>query len=175
MRVADLKKTIREVPNYPKPGITFYDLSTLFRDGAAFHAAVERMVERYRGEKIDALAVIEARGFLLGSAMAYALGLGLVLLRKEGKLPRETESVRYALEYGESRIEMHRDAVAEGQRIVIMDDLLATGGTAAAAGRLIERFGGSVAGYGFLVELAFLGGRRQLGSSGIFSLIQYDG
>lgn len=175
MLVADLKKAIKEVPDYPKPGITFYDLSTLFRDGLAFKGAIDRMVERYRGEKIDALAAIEARGFLLGSALAYELGVGLVLLRKEGKLPRETDSVSYALEYGESKIEMHTDAVSKGQRIVVVDDLLATGGTAAAAGRLIERFGGQVTGYGFMVELGFLNGREQLGSSGVFSLIQYDG
>lgn len=174
MLTSDLKKTIREVPDFPKPGINFYDLSTLFRDGKAFRAAVDRMLERYRGEAVDALVGIEARGFVLASVLAYEMGLGLVLARKEGKLPGDTEGEAYSLEYGEARIEIHRDAVEAGQRFVIIDDLLATGGTAAATGRLIERLGGNVLGYGFLVELGFLGGRKQLESDRVFSLLQYS-
>jgi adenine phosphoribosyltransferase len=174
MLVADLKKTIREVPDFPKPGINFYDVSTLFRDAEAYRSAVERMVARFQGQPIDALAGIEARGFVLAAAMAYELGLGLVLVRKAGKLPAETESESYQLEYGEARIEVHRDAVQSGQRIVVVDDLLATGGTAAATGRLVERLEGRLEGYAFLVELGFLKGRSKLGDSAVFSLLQYD-
>ena len=174
MRVADLKKTIREVPDYPKPGINFYDVTTLFRDAEAFRAAVDVMVERYRGERIDALAGIEARGFVLASAMAYQLGVGLVLVRKEGKLPAATEGESYKLEYGEARMEIHRDAVEPGQRVVVIDDLLATGGTAVAAGRVLERLGARVEGYGFMVELEFLKGREELDSESVFTVIRYD-
>ena len=174
MLVSDLKKTIREIPDFPKPGINFYDVSTLFRDATAFHATIDRLVERYRGDRIDALAGIEARGFVLAAAMAYALGTGLILVRKSGKLPSETAAERYALEYGEAVIEIHRDAVVAGQRIVVVDDLLATGGTAAAAGRLLGRLEARVEGFAFMVELGFLGGRRALGSASVFSLIQYD-
>lgn len=169
----DLKKAIREIPDFPKPGINFYDISTLFRDATAFRAAVDRMLERYRGEPLDALVGIEARGFVLAAALAYELRLGLVLARKEGKLPAETEGEAYSLEYGEARIEIHRDAIVEGQRYVIIDDLLATGGTAAAVGRLVERLGGKVTGYGFLVELGFLEGRKRLAGDGVFSLLHY--
>jgi adenine phosphoribosyltransferase len=173
MLVADLKKIIREVPDFPKPGINFYDLTTLFRSAEAFRTATDKMIERYRGEKIDAIVGIEARGFVVASAMAHDLGLGLVLIRKPAKLPAEVEGEEYALEYGTGRIEVHRDAVASGQRVLIVDDLLATGGTAAAAGRLVERLGGSVEGFAFMVELGFLNGRRMLGAAPVFSLIQY--
>ena len=174
MLVSDLKKTIREIPDFPKPGINFYDVSTLFREATAFHSAVERMVGRFRGQSIDALAGIEARGFVLASAMAYELGVGLVLVRKAGKLPGKTEEESYELEYGQASIEIHRDAVEPGQRIAIVDDLLATGGTAAAAGRLVERLGGRFEGYAFMVELGFLDGRQALGESNVFSLINYE-
>ena len=173
MLIADLKKTIREVPDFPKPGINFYDVTTLFRNPEALRSGVDRMVERYRGEKIDAIAGIEARGFVLASAMAYELGIGLVLLRKPGKLPADCDGEDYDLEYGTARIEMHKDAVAPDQRIVVVDDLLATGGTAAAAGKLIERQGARVESYAFLVELGFLDGRARLGRSNVFSLLQY--
>jgi len=174
VRVSELKKSIRQIPDFPKPGINFYDLSTLFLDGAAMKSTVDRMEERFRGEQIDALAAVEARGFILGGALADRLGTGLIMLRKEGKLPGVTEPERYTLEYGEASIEVHRDAVTEGQRLVVVDDLLATGGTAAAAARLLERLGGRVEGYAFIVELGFLNGRQQLGSSSVFSLIHYD-
>jgi adenine phosphoribosyltransferase len=175
MLIADLKKTIREVPDFPAPGVNFYDLTTLFRDPVALRSAVDRMVERYRGERLDALAGIEARGFVLAAAMAHQLGIGLVLLRKPGKLPAETDGEDYDLEYGTARIEIHRDAVAPGHKVVVVDDVLATGGTAAAAGRLIERQGAQVEGFAFLVELGFLAGRAKLGRSNVFSLLQYDG
>ena len=136
MLLADLKKTIREVPDFPKPGIRFYDLSTLFRDATAFRSSIDRMVGRFRGQRIDALAGIEARGFVLASAMAYELNVGLVMIRKAGKLPAETEGENFELEYGTARLEIHRDAVEPGQRVAIVDDLLATGGTAAASGSI---------------------------------------
>lgn len=173
MRVADLKKTIREVPDFPKPGINYYDVSTLFRDAEAFHTAVEVLVERYTGDRIDAFAGIESRGFILAAAMAHRLKTGMIMVRKAGKLPAATESEDYELEYGSACLEMHTDAVEPGQRIVVVDDLLATGGTAAAAGRIIKRLGARVEGYGFMVELGFLGGRNELGSDNVFSLITY--
>jgi adenine phosphoribosyltransferase len=174
MLLADLKKTIREVPDFPKAGIDFYDVSTLFCEPSAFRSAIERMVGRFEGQPIDALAGIEARGFVVAAAMAYALRLGLVMVRKEGKLPGETEGETYELEYGEARIEVHKEAVQPGQRIVVVDDLLATGGTAAAAGRLVERLGGRLEGYAFMVELGFLNGRSLLGDHNVFSLLHYE-
>ncbi len=174
MQVQDLKKTIREIPDFPKPGINFYDLTTLFRDARAFATAVNGMVERYRDAKIDALAGIEARGLVMASAMAYALDLGLILVRKQGKLPAETEAESYTLEYGKASLEIHRDALRPGQRVVIVDDLLATGGTAAAAGRILERLGASIDSYAFMVELGFLEGRGKLDGNEVFSLIRYD-
>lgn len=173
MLLTDLKKIIREVPDFPKPGINFYDLTTLFRNAEAFRTAADKMVERYRGVKIDALAGIEARGFVIAAAMAHELNLGLVLMRKPGKLPAEVESEEYALEYGKGKIEVHRDAIAAGQRILVVDDVLATGGTAAAAARLVERAGGVVEGFAFMVEIGFLNGRRMLGETPVFSLIHY--
>ncbi len=173
MRAADVKNTIREVPDFPKPGINFYDLSTLFRNGEAFRWTVDRLVEKYRGERLDAVAGIEARGFLTASAVAYMLDLGIVLLRKPGKLPSEVEGEDFELEYGTTRLEMHRDAVDEGQRVLIVDDVLATGGTAEASGRLISRLGAEVHGYAFVVELTFLKGRDKLEGSNVFSLLQY--
>jgi adenine phosphoribosyltransferase len=173
MLIEDLKKTIREVPDFPKPGINFYDLSTLFRNPEAFRATVDRMVERYRGERLDGLAGIEARGFILAGAMALALDVGLVLLRKPGKLPSETESEDYALEYGTASLEVHKDAVSEGQRVLIVDDLLATGGTGVAAQRLLRRLGARIEGFAFIVELGFLKGREKLEGTNVFSLLQY--
>ena len=174
MLVSDIKRTIREIPDFPRKGINFYDVTTLFRHPAAFRSTVDRLVERFRGEPIDALAGIEARGLVLASCMAYGLGVGLVMLRKPGKLPGETDGEDYALEYGTARIEVHRDSVAPDQRIVVVDDLLATGGTAAAAGRLLRRLGARVEGYAFMVELGALGGRKLLDSANVFSLLQYD-
>lgn len=174
MLVTDLKKTIREIPDFPKPGINFYDVSTLFRKAEAFRTAVDTMVERFRGETVDAIAGIEARGFVLAAAMAYRMETGLILVRKKGKLPAETEGESYSLEYGTAEVEMHRDAVEQEQRILVVDDLLATGGTAAATGRLVRRLGGRLQGYAFMVELDFLSGREKLDSDNIFSLIRYD-
>lgn len=176
MRAAplDLKRTIRGVPDFPKQGVYFYDVSTLFRDARALSTVIEQMSKRFSTAQVDAIAGIEARGLILGSALAVSLGVGLILVRKQGKLPAAREGESYALEYGEARIEVHRDAIAAGQRVLVVDDLLATGGTAAATGRLIERLGGSVAGYAFMVELGFLAGRERLSGPDVFSLIRYD-
>jgi adenine phosphoribosyltransferase len=173
MMEPELKKTIREIPDFPKPGINFYDVSTLFRDGKAFQATVDQMTAHYRDRVVDAFAGIEARGFMLAGAMSYALGVGSIMIRKPGKLPHDTDRESYTLEYGEATIEIHRDAVQSGQRIVVVDDLLATGGTAAAAERLIGRLGGTVESFAFMVELGFLDGRRNLGSTEVFSLLKY--
>jgi len=174
MLETELKKTIREVPDFPKPGINFYDVSTLFRDAKAFRASVEAMAAPYRERPLDLVAGIEARGFVLAAAMAHELGRGLLMVRKQGKLPGKTEGETYQLEYGEARIEVHADAVEPGQRVLVVDDLLATGGTAAAAGRLIERLEGNVLGYAFMVELGFLEGRALLAGKDVFSLLTYD-
>lgn len=173
MLASELKKIVREVPDFPRPGITFYDVTTVFRSAEAFRSVVQRVVERYRGEPIDAIAAIEARGFVLGAAVAAGLELGLILVRKAGKLPHVTESETYSLEYGQASIEVHRDAVAEGQRILVVDDVLATGGTAAAVGRIIGRLGGQVVGHAFLLEIDSLAGRGRLSGTPVFSLLHY--
>src|SRR5262245_53300449 len=173
MLVSDLKKIIREVPDYPKPGITFYDLTALFKNGAAFRTVIERLAARFRGDKIDLVAGIEARGFMLAAALAYEFELGIVPVRKPGKLPWRITGEDYTLEYGQGRLEIHEDAVERGQRVLIVDDVPATGGTAAATGRLVERLGGVVRGHAFLLELGFLNGRSRLGSDNVFSLITY--
>ena len=174
MLVSDLKKTIREVPDFPKPGILFYDVATLFRNPLAFRAVIDRMTAKYSGERLVALAGIEARGFVLAAALAQRLEIGLILVRKEGKLPGETVGESYSLEYGEARIEAHSDAVEPDDRVLVVDDVLATGGTAVAAGRLLERLGAKVEGYAFMVELDFLGGREKLPDDRVFSLIHYE-
>jgi len=173
MLVSDLKKIIREVPDYPKPGINFYDLTTLFKNGEAFRTVIERLAERFREDKLDVIVGIEARGFMLAAALAYEFELGIVPVRKPGKLPWRITGEDYTLEYGQGRLEVHEDAVQKGQRVLIVDDVLATGGTAAATGRLLNRLGATVCGYAFLVELCFLNGRDRLGSDNVFSLISY--
>ena len=170
----DLKKLIREVPDFPKPGILFYDITTLLKDPRGFRAVIDGLKDRCRETQVDLVLGIEARGFIFAPALAYALGAGFVPVRKPRKLPAECVGVTYDLEYGTDTLEMHRDAVAEGQRVLIVDDLLATGGTAAAAGRMVRGVGGIVAGMGFVVELTFLGGRGKLAGYDVFSLLQYD-
>ena len=169
----DLKKWIRDIPDYPKPGILFRDLTPLLGHPPAFRYAIDSLVDRYRAASLDAIAVIDARGFLFGSPVAYALGLPLIPLRKANKLPPETVGVEYALEYGNARIEMIATALSPGQNVLIVDDLLATGGTAAAAARLIEGRKARVAGAVFVVELSGLNGRRLLGGVEITSLVKY--
>jgi adenine phosphoribosyltransferase len=170
----DLKKLIREVPDYPKPGILFYDLTTLLKDKTGFHLMIDRLCAHYQGHTIDIVAGIEARGFIFAPALAYRLGAGFVPVRKPKKLPAKTTSITYALEYGTDTLELHEDAIQRGQRVIICDDLLATGGTAAATAKLIQQLGGTIEGAAFAVELTFLKGRSKLQGLDIFSLIQYD-
>lgn len=170
----DLKALIREVPDYPKPGILFYDLTTVLKDKQGFHLLVSRLCDHYRGKNIDLVVGIEARGFIFGPALAYALGAGFVPARKPKKLPSKTASVTYQLEYGSDSLEVHVDAVRPGQTVLICDDLLATGGTAAAAVSLLKQLRGEIAGAAFAVELTFLNGRAKLPGVDVFSLIQYD-
>ncbi len=170
----NLKKLIREVPDYPKPGILFYDLTTLLKDKRGFRILIESLREHYAGDHIDVVAGIEARGFIFAPALAYELGAGFVPVRKPGKLPWKTAQVSYQLEYGTDKLEIHEDAVRPGERVLVCDDLLATGGTAAATVELVRKLGGEVVGAGFAVELSFLNGRARLPGLDVFSLIQYD-
>jgi adenine phosphoribosyltransferase len=170
----DLRKLIREVPDFPKPGILFYDLTTLLKDKKGFHELVDRLCDHYEGRAIDVVVGIEARGFILAPALAYRLGAGFVPVRKPKKLPAKATQVTYALEYGTDSLEIHEDAISPGQTVLISDDLLATGGTAAATVQLIQKLGGVVVGSAFAVELTFLNGRARLPGLDVFSLIQYE-
>jgi adenine phosphoribosyltransferase len=170
----DVKKLIREVPGFPKPGILFYDITTLLKDPGGLRAVIDGLRSHYREAQVDVVLGIEARGFIFAPALAYALGAGFVPVRKPKKLPAECVRVTYDLEYGSDCLEMHRDAVGPGTRVLIVDDLLATGGTAAAAASMVREVGGTVVGIGFLVELTFLGGRQKLAGYEVFSLLQYD-
>src|SRR5277367_6057878 len=170
----DLKKPIGEVPDYPKPGILFYDLTTLLKDKAGFRSLIDKLCSHYDGHKIDVVVGIEARGFILAPALAYRLQAGFVPVRKPKKLPAKAAKISYALEYGTDTLEIHEDAVAKGERVLLCDDLLATGGTAAAAVELLRSLGGVVEGAAFAVELSFLGGRKKLDGLDVFSLMKYD-
>jgi adenine phosphoribosyltransferase len=170
----DLKVLIREIQDYPKPGILFYDLTTLLKDPKGFHSLVDRLCDQYNGTKVDLVVGIEARGFIFAPALAYRLNAGFVPVRKPKKLPGKTTSVTYDLEYGTDQLDIHADAIKPGQKVLICDDLLATGGTAAAAVKLIRQLGGEVAGAAFAVELSFLNGRAKLPGVHVFSLLQYD-
>jgi adenine phosphoribosyltransferase len=170
----DLKKLIREVPDYPKPGILFYDLTTLLKDKRGFQKLVDRLCDHYADRKVDVVVGIEARGFIFAPALAYRLGAGFVPVRKPKKLPAKTATVSYQLEYGTDTLEIHEDAIQAGQSVLISDDLLATGGTAAATVKLVKALGGVVNGAAFAVELTFLKGRSRLPGLDVFSLIQYD-
>ena len=169
----ELKAHIREVPDFPKPGILFYDITTLLKDPLALRQAVDRFVWMFSGRHIDKVVGIESRGFMFGPIVAYNLNAGFVPVRKPGKLPAETVRATYDLEYGSDCVEMHRDAVAPGERVLIVDDLVATGGTALATAKLIESVGGTVAGLGFMIELTFLPGREKLQGYDVVSLIRY--
>jgi adenine phosphoribosyltransferase len=169
-----LKTLIREIPDFPKAGILFYDITTLLKDPVGLRGVIDGLKLHYQDAKVDAVIGIEARGFIFAPALAYALGAGFIPVRKPKKLPAEAARVTYDLEYGTDTLEMHRDAVSPGTRVLIVDDLLATGGTAAAVGRMVRELGGVVAGMGFVVELTFLNGRRKLEGNDVFSLIQYD-
>jgi adenine phosphoribosyltransferase len=170
----DLKKLIREIPDYPKPGILFYDLTTLLQDKGGFHSLVDQLCDHYNGKKVDIVAGIEARGFIFAPALAYRLNAGFIPVRKPKKLPWKTASVTYQLEYGNDSLEIHQDAVKPGQRVLLCDDLLATGGTAAAAINLVRQLGGEIVGGAFAVELNFLHGRAKLSGIDVFSLLKYD-
>jgi adenine phosphoribosyltransferase len=169
-----LKELIREIPDYPKPGILFYDLTTLLRNATGFHSLVDALCNHYEGQHVDAVVGIEARGFILAPALAYRLGAGFVPVRKPKKLPAKTVSVTYDLEYGTDTLEIHADAIKPGARILISDDLLATGGTAAATVALVRKLGGNVVGASFAVELTFLNGRKKLPGIDVFTMIQYE-
>lgn len=164
---------IRNVPDFPIPGVQFKDITTLLRDGPAFKQVIEGLVTQYRGQPIDIVAGVESRGFIFSAPVAYELGAGLAPIRKPGKLPAETIEVAYALEYGTNTLQMHADAFEPGARVLIVDDLLATGGTVGAAAQLVEKLGGEVVGLAFVIELLFLNGRERLGQYPIFSLVQY--
>ncbi len=174
MTVEELKAKIREIPDFPKKGILFYDITTLIRDGKYFKEAIDMMCQQYKGQKIDGILAIEARGLIIGSAMAYRLGCGVIPMRKKGKLPFRTIVATYELEYGTDEAEIHEDAISKGENILIVDDLLATGGTASAAVQLVEKAGGNPLGCCFLVELTNLKGREKLFPVPVFSLIQYE-
>jgi adenine phosphoribosyltransferase len=169
----ELKKMIREVPNFPKPGILFYDITTLLKDAKGLKTVINRISEAFAGEKIDTVIGIEARGFIFAPALAYHIGAGFVPVRKPKKLPSLTESITYELEYGTDTLEIHRDAIGQGHRVLIADDLLATGGTSKAVVDLVERLGGYVAGLSFVIELSFLHGRQRLEGYNVYSLLQY--
>ena len=170
----DLKKLIREVPDFPKPGILFYDITTLLKDAKGLKSLADTLAAQYEGNRPDVVAGIEARGFVFGPLLAERLGTGFVPVRKPKKLPAATVSETYQLEYGEDTLEIHQDAVQAGQKVLIVDDLLATGGTAAATCRLVEKIGGVVAGVAFVIELTFLHGREKLDGYDVYSVLQYD-
>jgi adenine phosphoribosyltransferase len=170
----ELKKYIREVPDFPKPGINFYDITTLLKDAEGLEMTIDAMTEQCRGMLIDTVVGIESRGFIFGAPLAYQLGTGFIPVRKPKKLPHETASVSYELEYGTDSLEIHKDAVGQGHRVLIVDDLLATGGTARAVVNLIEGLGGKVAGVHFVIELGFLKGRSKFEGYDVKSLINYS-
>lgn len=169
----DLKKVIREVKDFPQPGIGFKDITTLMQDGEAFKYTIDQFIKDLKDKEVDVIVGPEARGFLMGTPVAYGLGIGFVPVRKPGKLPHETERYEYGLEYGTDVLEIHKDAIKPGQRVAIVDDLLATGGTMEAAAKLIEKLGGEVVSMQFLIELEFLKGREKLSQYDINSLLKY--
>ncbi|GAB4423657.1 MAG: adenine phosphoribosyltransferase [Anaerolineae bacterium] len=170
----DLASTIRSVPDFPIEGILFYDITTLLKNPKALKSTVDQLTDRYANASIDVVVGMESRGFIFGMPLAYQLGVGFVPVRKPGKLPADTISESYALEYGTNTLEMHRDGIEPGQRVLVVDDLLATGGTAKATCNLVERLGGTVASAAFVIELTFLKGRDKLQGYDIFSLLKYD-
>jgi adenine phosphoribosyltransferase len=170
----NLKSKIREIPDWPIKGINFKDISTIIEDKEAFKYVIDKLLEPYQGQKIDKVVGIDARGFLFCSAMAYKLGAGCVMIRKKGKLPWKTISQDYALEYGTNTIEMHEDSIKPGEKVILVDDLIATGGTMAATIILVEKLGGKILGISFIIELTFLKGRAKLGDYPVNSIVVYD-
>lgn len=172
--IGEIRSRIRDIPDFPKPGIVFKDITPLLADGPLFQKTIDQLAERYRFAPIDIIVGIESRGFIIGGALAYCLGKGFCVVRKPGKLPYETVSTSYELEYGMDTLEVHRDALHPGASALLVDDLIATGGTARAAAALVEQLGGKVVEYAFIVELAFLNPRNKLAPNEVFSLVQYD-
>jgi adenine phosphoribosyltransferase len=171
--ISRLRAAVRDVPDFPKKGIVFKDITPILKDGALFRSSIEIFLERCRGKRIDKIVGIDARGFLFGAAVAYALDIGFVPLRKKGRLPYKTESAKYSLEYGEAEMELHIDAIERGEQIVLIDDLLATGGTSASAATLIAKVGGALIEAIFLIELEFLHGREKLAPTPVTSFLKY--
>jgi len=169
----DLKQHIRNVPDFPKAGILFYDITTLLKDPQGFKMTIDMLATPYSGQGIDAVVGIESRGFILGAAVAQRIGAGFIPIRKPGKLPARALKETYDLEYGKDALEIHEDAIDKGQRILIVDDVLATGGTAAAAVQLVRKLGGELHGLAFLIELLFLNGKQKIAGEKVFSLLQY--
>ncbi|MBI5472820.1 MAG: adenine phosphoribosyltransferase [Ignavibacteriae bacterium] len=174
MTTTEISSSIRSIPDFPKKGIVFRDITTLLKDPHSFACAIDAFYERYKDEKIAKVVSIESRGFVFGAPLAYKLGAGFVPVRKPKKLPAETIREEYALEYGTDAVEIHKDAIAPGERVLIIDDLLATGGTVLAAAKLVERLGGQIAGLAFLIELSFLKARARLSSYQLFTLVDYQ-
>jgi adenine phosphoribosyltransferase len=172
--IARIRQAIRDIPDFPKPGIVFKDITPLLANGPLFTKTIDLIAERYNGQKIDTVLGIESRGFIVGAALAYRLGAGFSVVRKPGKLPYETHSASYALEYGVDTLEIHIDAISRNARVVIADDLIATGGTAAATAELVTKLGGTVVECAFVIELSFLNGREKLKPYGVYSVLQYD-
>jgi adenine phosphoribosyltransferase len=171
--IARLRKAVRDVPDFPKKGIVFKDITPVLNDGALFRSSIDIFIDHCRGKQIDKIVGIDARGFLFGSAVAYQLGVGFVPLRKKGRLPYKTESAKYSLEYGEAEMELHIDAIKRGEKIVLIDDLLATGGTSASAATLIAKVGGDLIEAIFLIELEFLHGREKLVPTPVTAFLKY--
>ena len=171
--IVELRAAVRDVPDFPKAGIIFKDITPILSNGRLFRASIDVFLEQCRGKEIDKIVGIDARGFLFGSAVAYELGIGFVPLRKKGRLPYKTESAKYSLEYGEAEMELHIDAIESGERIVLIDDLLATGGTSASAATLIKKVGGVLVEAQFLIELEFLNGREKLSPVPVVSFLKY--
>lgn len=172
--IASIRRAIRDIPNFPKPGIVFKDITPLLSDGTLFTRTIDILADRYRDQGIDTVLGIESRGFIVGAALAYKLGAGFCVVRKPGKLPYQTHSASYDLEYGTDTLEIHVDALPAKARVIIADDLIATGGTAAATAQLVSKLGAQVIECAFVIELAFLKGREKLKPHGVFSILQYD-
>ena len=173
MITMDLKQQIRNIPDFPKPGVLFYDITTLLRDPQGFKATIDSLATPYVNKGIDLVVGIESRGFILGAAVAERIGAGLIPVRKPGKLPAKVLKVTYDLEYGKDALEIHSDAIEKGQRVLIVDDVLATGGTAGAATQLVKKLGGELHGLAFLIELTFLNGKARLVGEDVYSVLQY--
>ena len=172
--ITEIRQAIRDIPNFPKSGVVFKDITPLLNNGALFKQTIDLLADRYRSRSVDTVLGIESRGFIIGAALAYSMGSSFCLVRKPGKLPYETHSASYKLEYGSDTLEIHRDGIMSGSRVLIVDDLIATGGTAAATAALVSKLQGEVVEFAFVIELSFLNGREKLKPHGIFSLIQYD-